>query len=254
MFMEAADCSSVSLITAPEKEVSDVAAETFHRFVQRRAAGEPVQYILGNTEFYGLSIRVNSSVLIPRPETEGLVDRALEFIRSKRECHVLDVGTGSGCIAIALAANAPGLQITGVDISLEALAVARENGLTHGVEIEWRYADYNDSGSFVDLGGPFGLIVSNPPYVTFEEFAELEPEVRIHEPARALTPGDDKVGPYRQLASLADQFLEPGGLILVEINEKLGREVCRILEESGLKQVEIQTDLAGKDRYVLARK
>lgn len=254
MFMQASDCSSLSLITESEKEISEEAARTFRGFVDRRSTGEPVQYILGNTEFYGLSIGINSSVLIPRPETEGLVDRALEYIGQNGRPRVLDIGTGSGCIAIALAVKEPGLPVTGVDVSPEALQVATQNSLAHGVHITWRTADYNEPESFEDLGGPFGLIVSNPPYVTAEEYEGLEPEIRLHEPRLALTPGEDQTGPYRQIAILARQLLEPGGLLLAEINEKLGSEIVRILKDYDFDPVEIESDMAGRDRYVLARK
>lgn len=251
--MQATACSALDLVTEPDREVSVQSAATFRGFVHRRCRHEPVQYILQSTEFYGLTFRVNPSVLIPRPETEGLVDRALDIVHKQPGTSVLDIGTGSGCISIAVAVNAPGTRVVAVDVSIEALDVARWNGLEHSVDITWIQADFNRIESFKDVQGPFELIVSNPPYVSGEELDKLEPEVREYEPHLALNPGSDPERPYRQLGVLAACLLSQGGCLIAEINENQGDMVKRLLADSGISDVEIQPDLSGRDRYVLAR-
>jgi release factor glutamine methyltransferase len=253
LLMDACRRSVLDFISEPDHPVSLSDATKFREYIFRRAAREPVQYILGETEFYGLTFSVSPAVLIPRPETEGLIEHALEYLRGMSNAHVLDIGTGSGCIAVALAKHVAGARITGVDVSQDALRLAQINGRFHGVEISWLLADLNSDTFSTQIDGPFDLIISNPPYIAAKDVDLLEPEVREHEPRIALTPGDDPVEVYRTIGQIGRETLRPGGFLMLEINQDLGPKIRFVLQKSGFIDVEIRQDLAGRDRYILAR-
>lgn len=184
------------------------AADEFRRMIARRAAREPVAYIIGYKEFFSLDFEVTPTVLIPRPETEILVEAAVKFLAMRPNSQVLDIGTGSGAIAIAIAANAQKAQIKATDISQEALEVARRNASRHrcGDRVDFIAADL-----FPDDGSRFDLIISNPPYVADGDFETLQPEIRLHEPRVALTFGTDGLDMYRRIATAIRSRLNPGG-------------------------------------------
>ncbi len=225
------------VLTHPEHKVNDLALEGL---LQRRENGEPLAYVLGYREFYTRRFRVDSNVLIPRQETEILVEAALEFKNEK--CRVLDIGTGSGCIAITLKLERPNWEVWATDISYSALQVARENAETLGTDISFRHSDL--LGQLA--GEKFDLIVSNPPYIGRNEV--IPREVREHEPDSALFADDNGLAIYSRLAATAKDFLTPSGVVILEIGQEQGRAVSALFPGS-----EVLKDLSGNDRVVVWR-
>ncbi len=227
-------------------EMSAPQARAFDRAVAARLARQPVAQIIGQRQFWGLGFRVTRDTLDPRPETEILVAEALRLPFRK----VLDLGTGTGCILLSCLHDCPTAEGLGVDISAEALEVARGNA--HALGLEGR-ARFQLSDWFSTVAGRFDLIVSNPPYIAADEMAGLAPEVRDWEPQIALTPGGDGLSPYRILGRDAPARLEPGGRLIVEIGPTQGRAVQALFAAAGLEDVRILPDLDGRDRVVTAR-
>lgn len=246
----------------------------FDVIVRRRLAGEPIQYIVGETEFYGLPFRVNPVVLIPRPETEHLVERAFALAASfgkmkvtgfspyvksppqkgasapERQPRILDIGTGSGCIAIALAHHLPHASITSIDFSADALDLARQNATLNSVANRIRFLQG-------DLLSPvasetFDIIVSNPPYVPTSNRPSLSVEVRDHEPGLALFAGSDGLDIFRRLIPAAFAALAPGGYLLLEIGCGQQADVTTLLEASGFQSIETFPDLQSIPRVICA--
>jgi release factor glutamine methyltransferase len=217
--------------------------------VRRRAGREPLAYILGQTEFWSLPLKVTPDVLIPRPETELLVEEALPRLSGRQQ--VLDVGTGSGALAIALAHERQELTVTAIDISPAALAVAADNARSNGVAERIRFVQH-------DLGqlppGPFDLIVANPPYIPSRELATLMPEVRDFEPQLALDGGVDGLDAYRALARQAGAILTAAGWLLVEVGSGQAAAVKELFAGAGLTESFAARDLAGIERVVGGRK
>jgi release factor glutamine methyltransferase len=210
--------------------------------------GKPIQYVLGETTFYDCIIRVNSATFIPRPETEELVDLV---IRENRYYpgSIIDIGTGSGCIAIALAANLPGAVITGIDISDEAIMIAQENSLLNNVTVRFVKGDIFNLD--FEILKKAGIIVSNPPYVRNSEKQFMSKNILDFEPHTALFVTDnDPLVYYRTILKLADIILLPGGRLYFEINEAMGKSMVQLLESAGYSGVEIVADLNGKDRII----
>lgn len=227
----------------------------FRSLVARRAKGEPVAYLLGEKEFYGLNFRVSPDVLIPRPETELLVDEALRLFPSDKPLRFADFGTGSGALAVALAHVFPHAHGLAVDLSAQALEVARHNARAHGVEsrLDFLNADFTR----LELApASLDLIVANPPYVTEAEYAGLSPEVRGFEPGLALVSPDAGLAHIRGLAPVAAQALVPGGVLLCEFGSSQGRVVLEIFRDPALcfTQPEILRDYAGLDRVLRAHR
>ncbi len=227
----------------------------FEAMVTRRAAREPLAYIVGHKEFFSLDFEVTPDVLIPRPETETLVHEALEIVGRKPIARVLDIGTGSGAIAIAIGVNAPGAQVVAVDISPAALEVARRNAARHRVEgrLQLLVADvYRPLESDEPLG-QFDVIASNPPYVDSAGVANLESEIRSHEPRVALTDESDGLEFYRRIAAGASAHLHNGGTVLVEIGAGQTSDIEQIFARSGLEMMSVISDLAGIPRVLKGR-
>jgi release factor glutamine methyltransferase len=210
----------------------------------------PLQYILGETEFYEYRLRVNPSVLIPRPETEELVDRVIRKLQHRQASfHLLDIGTGSGAIAIALARHLPQATVWACDISAEALATARENARLNGVKVTFFRDDILRPGT--PPVERFDCIVSNPPYIPLSEKNNLQPEVKDHEPSHALfVPDDDPLLFYRAILDYAQDYLEKDGLLMVECHEKLADTVKELFREYGFTKAEVIRDINGKKRFV----
>lgn len=222
-------------------------------WIDRRAAREPSQHITGVQEFYGLAFRVSSSVLVPRPETEGLVDAALE-IELPPGAVVADLGTGSGCIAVTLARRRPDLRLHALDRSADALRVARANAETHGVaaRVELRRGDLGRPPS--EWLGRMDAVISNPPYVSETEWERLPPEVRDHDPREALVAGPEGLDAHRALAPAAFELLRPGGHAVIELGFGQADAVRAIFVESGLRTVEIRPDLNRIPRVLIAQR
>jgi release factor glutamine methyltransferase len=248
LLAHACGVSRSSLLTG--KSIDADAAAKFHRMVVRRATREPLAYILGSKEFFSLDFAVTPAVLIPRPETEILVETALQFLSSRREPRILDIGTGSGAIAIAIAANAVDARIIATDISKGALEVARDNAMHHGCadRIEFRSADL-----FPDGDSRFDLIVSNPPYVAEADLETLQPEIRLHEPRMALVFGADGLDMYRRIATASRTRLTRDGAVMVEIGAGQASAVAALFRRAGFSNIDAIRDLARIDRVIRAR-
>lgn len=240
-----------------DRELPPEAQANFDRLVARRAAREPIQYILGTQEFCGLTFRVTPDVLIPRFDTEVLVERAVAHLKAQAAgteggaLTVADIGTGSGAIAVAVAHLLPSAAVVAVDISPAALEVARENARTHGVaeRIDFRQGDLLEP-----LGDArFDAILSNPPYIPSDEWRTLMPEVRQWEPKAALTPGDDGLLFYRRLAAEAPARLKAGGFLAVEVGIGQAPAVAALFAAAGLSTMVYQ-DTGGVERVVLGQR
>ncbi len=238
-----------------EQPLNRAEVDRYRELVRARGAGEPVAYILGHANFRDLTLKVDRSVLIPRPETEHLVDAALSFLKGRDwggPPQVLDLGTGSGAIAVSLAAAFPEAHITAADSSAAALSLARENAAAAGVAAR---IDFIESDMFqgLDPAATFDLIACNPPYITDSEWQSLPPDVRDYEPEAALRGGADGLDFYRLLATETGAHLAPEGLLLLEIGHEQGESVSELLRASGAyAEVDIIKDYAGHDRVIHA--
>ena len=224
----------------------------FRAWVERRRAGDPIQYISGEAEFYGLSFKVNHDVLIPRPETEHLVEKAIELARGFKQQRIVDVGTGSGAIAVALASNLPDANIHATDVSAAALRVARTNAKRHGVEARASFRAGDLLTPIADRR--FDLVVSNPPYVAETDRDSLSVEVRDYEPARALFAGADGLAIYRRLIPAAFDALFHERYLALEIGFGQQLAVEALLAGAGFAGIEFTSDLQGIPRVAVARR
>jgi release factor glutamine methyltransferase len=230
-----------------------LADELFRRYtelLERRYRGEPIQYITGKTEFYGLPFRVTPDVLIPRPETEHLVGKVIELAARFQQSRIVDVGTGSGAIAVALAHKLPHARIAATEISSRALAIAEENAKRNGVDVRFLLGDLLAPVS----GESFDIVVFNPPYVPEADRATLSVEVREHEPALALFAGDDGLDVYRRLIPAAFGALTPGGFVALEIGYGQSPAITELLTHTGFEQIEFVPDLQQIPRVACARR
>jgi release factor glutamine methyltransferase len=239
--------SRTSLFAEPERELADGEAASVRSLVARRAAREPLAYVIGEWGFRGLTLSVDSRVLIPRPETEVVVERSLAHLAGVPEPLVLDVGTGSGAIALAIADELPRARVVATDISAGALALANENRLRAGLEDRVELV----LGHLVaGLRGPFDLVVSNPPYVAPDEFESLEPEIRLYEPYEAVV----GTGQTDAIARRAREILGPGGWIVLESYDARAADVAAELRALGYEDVDVLPDLVGRPRVVEGRR
>jgi len=242
----------LELALEPDATISVLEQEQFETAVIRLKAQEPIQYIIGRTDFFGLSFTLNSHTLIPRPETEELVAWILELQKNRTEetVSVLDLGTGSGCIAVTLAKYLPQAQVDAMDISEGALEIAKENAAYHDVSVTFRHQDIFSIG---ELPQPYDLIVSNPPYVRELEKEHMQPNVLQFEPEAALfVPNDNPLRFYQKIAQLAKKGLRDQGVLYFEINEYLSNDMRQMLNNEGFAQVVIKQDMFGKDRMIKA--
>jgi release factor glutamine methyltransferase len=251
LLLFAAGLSRTAFLVHPNDELELAAATHFEVLLERRHEGEPIQYITGACEFYGLPFRVTSDVLIPRPETEHLVECILELAPLFAEPRIVDVGTGSGAIAVALAHKLPNAHIAATDVPQATLNLARENATRNGVRDRIRFFQG-------DLLAPvaeerFDIVVSNPPYVPSADRDSLSVEVRDFEPGLALFAGEDGLDVYRRLIPAAFAVLASSGLIALEIGCGQRDAVNSLLSEAGFGEVELRPDLQGIPRLALAR-
>jgi len=241
------DCPRALLYAELDRELTPPQEAAFEAGLARREQREPLAYVLGEWGFRRLTLKTDRRALIPRPETEIVVERALEHIRGVDEPDVLDVGTGTGAIALAIADELPGARVTAMDVSADALALARENLELTGVNGRVRLVEHDLTSGLGD--GEFDLVVSNPPYVEPEELPTLQPEVRDWEPHVALV----APGATEELARAATTALRPGGWLVLETAAGAGERVERLLSELGFEDVRITPDLAGRDRVAEGR-
>ncbi len=238
--------SRVQLYMEHDRPLAEPERDAFRELIRRRGEREPLAYVLGEWGFRRLTLATDRRALVPRPETEVLVERCLALLDGLPAPRVLDVGTGSGAIALAIADEHPGSAVTAIDVSPEALALARENSARTGVAVELVEQDLTGG-----LGeAEYDLVVSNPPYVTEEEWATLQPEVRDWEP-RLATVGEDHTD---EIADHARDALRPGGHLVLEVADLRAQAVAALLERCGYEDVTVTEDLAGRDRIVEGRR
>lgn len=252
MLSHARGCRRIELYTRYDEPLTDRQRATMRDLVRRRSNSEPVAYLVGYKEFYSLPFKVTKDVLIPRPETETLVLEAIEIAKasSTEKLSLLDLCTGSGCIAVAAAHGSKRFNVVATDLSEAALAIARENAERNGVadRIEFRHGDLFHA---LPTDARFDLIVSNPPYVTDSEYESLAPDIRLHEPTKALLAGADGLDILRQIADNATTHLNAAGHLLLELDPQQAKPVAEMLKRS-FREVRIISDLAGKSRVLHA--
>lgn len=248
LLLEAAGVSALDLRIAPQQTLRSEQFEQLSHWLQRRQQREPLQYILGEAWFYGLRLQVSPAVLIPRPETEELVEKAL--LHLPPGARVADIGTGSGAIALALAAQRPDLAVYATDISADALAQARSNAEALGLRVPFLAGD-----ALAPLlpHAPFDALISNPPYIPQQNIASLAPEVRDFEPQLALTPGPDALHFYRIFAAEAAAYLRPGGRLWLELEAPLAQETADLFTSPLWHEPQLLQDLSGHWRFLTAR-
>lgn len=249
---EVTGLSAANIAICKDTELSQIDRQKVKDIVARLKNFEPYQYIFGHIDFFGLSFHVNSAVLIPRPETEELVEWMLSEIVPSSQTQILDIGTGSGCIAITLAKNLPSISILACDISPEALVTAKKNAATNNVQVHFFEADILQKKI---LPKKVDIIVSNPPYITESEKAEMERNVLDFEPHKALfVPDDDAVLFYQHIIEFATTNLIKGGMIFFEINRSKSNEIKELLTKNSFCDIEIRKDISGNPRMIRARK
>jgi len=250
----------VDLALNPNFEISDEAIEKWNAILTELQQEKPIQYITGATWFYGLRFEVNENTLIPRPETEELVEWIIQScelrVRSwesetNEPINILDIGTGTGCIPISLKANLPKANVSAIDVSYQALEVAKRNAQSNKVDVNFIQTNILEVENLSQLPTPIDIIVSNPPYVRVLEKQEIKKNVLDYEPHLALFVEDnDALLFYRKIAQLALKNLKPNGLLFFEINQYLGKETVELLENLGFKNIELKKDIYGNDRMI----
>ncbi|WP_113652789.1 peptide chain release factor N(5)-glutamine methyltransferase [Pedobacter namyangjuensis] len=234
-----------------QRLVTDAEFAAFENVISSLKSGKPIQYILGEAYFYGLKFKVNQAVLIPRPETEELVEWILDEIDNSLEINILDIGTGSGCIAIALKRNQPLANVYALDIAIDTIATAKENALLNNAEISFITDDILNLKTSFDK--KINIIVSNPPYIKEDEKQAMHQNVLANEPHRALfVTNENPLIFYNAIAEFAMENLADHGLLFFEINEYLGKETVSLLKHKGFNNIELRKDMQGKDRMVKA--
>ena len=241
----------VDLALSPDLSLSEEQLNQWNAYLAQLKLEIPVQYVLGKTNFFGLDFEVNPAVLIPRPETEELVDWIIESQKETakdQNLRIIDIGTGSGCIAISLAKNIPNAQVTALDVSVAALATAQKNAEKNQVDVAFRNQNILEAN---DLQEKFDVIVSNPPYVRDLEKVEIKKNVLDYEPHLALfVENDNALIFYKKIAELAQKNLKPNGFLFFEINQYLGAEMIGLLQEMGFKNIVLKKDIYGNDRMI----
>ena len=245
-------CPRIRLYTDFTEPLSDEQRAVMRELVQRRAKREPLAYLVGTREFYGRSFEVGPGVLIPRPETETLIDVCLERIPSDTASHVVEVGFGSGCISITLARQRPQCHVTATDISSTAMSIASRNADRHAVTDRVVLMQGDCLEPLLKSGVQFDGLVSNPPYIREDERDSLQPEVAVHEPAEALFAGTDGLDVVRRLIQQAPGILKPGAFLALELDPSQCAEVTALVSTAGFTAARVHRDLAGLDRIVEA--
>lgn len=244
--------SRVDLIINEGMELSDFSKREIDSIVDRLILGEPIQYITGHARFHGMDFKVGPGVLIPRPETEELVDWIVDDAKGREDLRILDIGSGSGCIAVALVRALPFSEATGLDINRNAITQGLFNAVAHNAKVGF-IAD--DMYRWLPDPEEFDIIVSNPPYIHPDEAADMEVRVKDYEPHEALfVSAEDPIRPYKRIEEIAHVGLKPGGSIYLELNPRYAEEVKVYYESKGWEDVEIRIDSYGKKRFLKARK
>lgn len=250
LLAHALDVDRIHLYSNPRKPLTSDERLRYRGVVKERHSGKPLQHITGEVSFYGLRFRVNPETLIPRPETEELLAQVLKRAPRDRAIRCLDLGTGTGVIAVCMARYLAMAKVTAVDVSSAALEIARKNAVLNEVadRIEFIESDW-----FAHVEGRFDFIASNPPYIRSDGLAGLPVEVRDHEPSVALDGGEDGLDKIREIAEKLRTYLQPDGIVLMEIGHEQGIRVKSILESIELVDISVERDMADRDRFVVGR-
>jgi len=246
------DVDRIHLYLNPDRPLDQKELDQFRPLIRERKSGQPLQYITGQTSFMGLSLKIDERALIPRPETEELTEEILAQFRNEKNLEVLDMGTGSGAIAIALSRFLVEPNVTAVDKSPKALELAKKNAEANdsSSKIEFRQSDW-----FTDIAGRYDIIVSNPPYVATGDIAELKEEIKDHEPLKALDGGEEGLVEIKNILQKADQYLKPeSGVIFLEIGHNQGEKVRDFAASQNFTDINLLTDTQGNDRIIHGRK
>lgn len=245
-------CAPLDLIIDKEADIDSDAQAILEELLNRRMRHEPLQYILGSQAFMGVDFEVTSHVLIPRPETEILVERVIKDIKTGDNSHVLDMGTGSGAIAVSLAYHLKNITVTAVDLSSEALAVAKRNAISCGVEARIQWVQSN----FFENVQPalYQVIVSNPPYIPMSDLESLQKEVRLYEPHLALFAEEDGLAAYQVIIPTALNFLADGGRLYFEAGHDQAAKIKQMMDQAGYIETSIFPDLNGIERFICGKK
>lgn len=250
LLTELLECDRAELYAEPERSVPPEVETQFEEMVDRRVDGEPIQHILGYASFYGLTFEVSPAVMVPRPETELVVERALSCLEGVEEPRVLDVGTGSGCITLTIKHQRPDAFVYGCDVSRDALDVARRNASRLSLDVEFFVSDVSgDTGPEVGTRG-LDLMVSNPPYIPRAEATSLPDVVRNYDPEVALFADDDPLSIYRDLTSWVHRLCRPEGAFVFEVHADYGEKVKSVLVENGIRDVHLERDLNNRPRII----
>ena len=243
-------CKRLDLYLAFDRPLKEDETNIYREFIVRRGKTEPLQYIVGSVEFFGLEFKVNPSVLIPRPETELLIEKILESVNKEDSLKILDIGTGSGNIAVSLAKNLSNSTLTAIDISEDAIEVAEENSELNNIngQISFYKIDFVNEQGFNESN--FDLIVSNPPYVSINDYSELSPELKDHEPKIALTDNKDGLNFYSEISKKARTLLNKNGKLFFEVGMGQAEEVKTILIQNSFSDIEIFKDYSNIERVV----
>ena len=250
LLAEILKCKRLELYLSFDKPLAENEVQIYREAIRKRGLRIPLQYIVGNVEFYGLKLIVNESVLIPRPETELLVEKIIKESDKSVSLKILDIGVGSGNISLSILKNLPNTNVVAIDISESALEVAKQNtelnSLQHRIELKHFDIMKDDLNSL----GKFDLIVSNPPYVSVNDFESLEPELKVHEPRIALTDNSNGISFYKSIIEASDQILNRSGKIYFELGMGQSMEVKNLFDQKGLSNITITKDYAGIDRII----
>jgi release factor glutamine methyltransferase len=257
LLAHALQCERIELYTNFEKPLSRDELKVFRGYYERRLAHEPVQYIVGSTSFMGLPLSIDDRVFIPRPETETLVEQVMILCQGRTQgqlTSILEIGTGSGNIAVTLAKLVPGVRMTTLDTSAEALEVAHSNAVKHGVEEKITFSRKDVFQSIEkEFAEPFDILLSNPPYVSKEEWENLDPEVRKYEPQNAVSDLKDGLSFYRRLGTLAHSLLRENGYLVVEVGDGQSGIVRSLFADARLTEIQVVRDLQEKERVVIGK-
>ncbi len=253
LLAEVLKCKRLELYLSFDKPLKEDELNIYREFIRKRGMRNPLQYIIGYVEFYGLKLTVNEDVLIPRPETEQLVEQILIDNSEKGEIRIIDIGAGSGNISIALANNLKKCEVIGIDISEKALAVAKSNSEKYSSEGTIDFKKFDIMNDDVTLLGKFDLIVSNPPYVSLTDYQQLEPELKVFEPIEALTDSYDGISFYKRIIALAKVMLNNNGKIYFEIGKDQYKAIFNLLNDFGFSEINVIKDYAGIERIICGK-
>ncbi|HKI79214.1 MAG TPA: peptide chain release factor N(5)-glutamine methyltransferase [Ignavibacteriaceae bacterium] len=244
------NCKRLELYLAFDRPLKENEINKYRELIRRRSKAEPLQYILGSVEFFGMDFKVAPGVLIPRPETEVLVENIIEIFDKKQEIKILDIGTGSGIIAISLAKHFSNSVVTAIDISKEALEIAKYNSELNQTGDKISFYETDILSDNINLTNDYDLVVSNPPYVSLEEFSELRPELSIYEPRFSLTDEDDGLKFYKEISKKSKNLLKQNGYLYFELGFGKSEKVKGIMENNNFSEIKISQDYSNIDRVI----